>query len=92
MGKALVIDATDIVVSPRGRKADLDSDMLDDLTLLADGEVAALDLSPYFGDDLRTKEQRQGAGQVIRKHWKAVGSDAKIRIDFGANRPQVRVK
>lgn len=88
MGKAIRIAVEDVVVSRRGRTAEYDSDLLEDLESLTSDE--ALDLGPYFGTP-ESKEDRQKVGADIRKHWAAVRTD-KCRIDFGAGTPQVRVK
>lgn len=88
MGKAIVIDETEVIVSRRGRTAEFDQDLLEDLAALEAG--SALDLTPYFGE-VESKDDRQAVGAKIRKHWRAV-RDEKVRIDFGQNRPQVRVK
>lgn len=87
MGKAIKMDASEVVVSRRGRTAAFDADLLEDLSDLTVGE--ALDLSPYFGEVHGS--DRQKVGQEIRKHWREVRSD-ECRIDFGNGIPQVRVK
>ncbi len=88
MGKAIKIAAEDVVVSRRGRVAEYDPDLLEDLADLNMGE--ALDLTPYFGD-VEDKTERQKVAAEIRKHWRKVRTDD-LRIDFGKNIPQVRVK
>jgi hypothetical protein len=88
MGKAIVIEESEVSVSRRGRTASFDPDLLDDLGSLKAGK--AMDLSPYFGE-VTEQTDKAKVGQVIRKHWKAVRSD-ECRIDFGNGRPQVRVK
>lgn len=87
MGKAVVIDESEVQVSRRGRTASFDPDLLDDLGSLKAGK--AMDLTPYFGTV--EQEDRAKVGQTIRKHWRAVRND-ECRIDFGAGKPQVRVK
>lgn len=88
MGKAIKIAASEVVVSKRGRTATFDADLLEDLTDLQVGE--ALNLTPYFGE-VEDKVERQKVAAEIRKHWKSVRKDD-LRIDFGGNVPQVRVK
>ena len=90
MGKAIRIKADEVVVSRRGRTAVLDTDLVDDLKSLKRGE--AMDLTPYFGVVNGTAD-RQKVGAEIRKHWTAAGRAAgTCRIDFGAGKPQVRIK
>lgn len=88
MGKAIKIAADEVVVSRRGRTASFDADLLEDLSDLQAGE--ALDLSPYFGT-VEDKTERQKVAAEIRKHWRNVRKDD-LRIDFGGNVPQVRIK
>jgi hypothetical protein len=96
MGKAIRITEDQVTVSRRGRTASFDSDLLEDLESLEVGE--ALDLSPYFEDEVPTsdKEVKAKVGAEIRKHWKNVYGDKddslRMRLDWGAGVPQVRIK
>lgn len=83
-----IISAEDVVVSPRGRKAELDPKLVAKFRALKAGE--AIVLSEYYGEV--PKAERSKVSQQMRKHWDAARADG-IRIDYTpAGVPQVRVK
>lgn len=79
-----VIDAAEVTVAPRGRKAVLDSALVDALASIPEGKAMRLTM---FGstDD---KDMRAKIGTNIRKHWNAGRSD-KCRINWGSGMPEV---
>ncbi len=82
------ISAEDVVVSPRGRKLEINPDLAATLKKLKAGQ--AVRLTDSIGSV--PKEKRATASTVIRKHWRHVREDA-IRIDYAADGvPQVRVR
>ena len=82
------ISASEVIVSPRGRKKILNADLLETLSkVTADRGVA---LKGTFGNV--AKDDRPTVSATIRKHWKEIRSDD-VRIDFSpAGVPQVRVR
>lgn len=83
-----IINETDVVVSPRGRKAELDPELVELLKSVKSGQ--AIRLASYFGPV--AKEDRSRVSQSLRKHWRAGRTDD-IRIDYTPEGiPQVRVK
>lgn len=83
-----IISADDVIVSPRGRKAEI----MPDLAALLKKVKAtdAVRLSGTFGNV--PKEKRAQVSQIIRKHWRHVRNDD-CRIDYDTNGvPQVRVR
>jgi hypothetical protein len=83
-----IISADDVVVSPRGRKAELDPELVAKFKALKVGQ--ALRLSDYYGEV--PKAERSKVSQQMRKHWEAARKDG-IRIDYTPTGvPQVRVK
>jgi hypothetical protein len=88
MAKDEIIPASEVVVSPRGRKVELMPELCEALRALKPGE--ALRLSATFGEV--PKDQRSRVSQVIRKNWRAVRED-QLRIDYDTKGVvQVRVK
>lgn len=83
-----VISESEVVVSRRGRTATFDPEMQAAFKGLKKGQ--ALDLTDHLGGPV-DKDNRQKVAQEIRKNWRSVRKD-ECRIDFGAGRPQVRVK
>lgn len=83
-----VIQESEVLVSRRGRTATFDTEMQTAFKSLKKGQ--ALDLTDHMGGPV-PKDQRQKVAQEIRKNWRSVRNDD-CRIDFGAGRPQVRVK
>ena len=83
-----VIDAAEVKVAPRGRKAVLDADLTAAFENLPIGK--AINLAPKFG--AVEGSDRPKVSQTIRKNWKSVRSDD-CRIDFGTDGiPHVQVK
>jgi hypothetical protein len=81
-----IIDLAEVSVAPRGRKADLDKDLVAAFANLPDGK--AIRLAKKFGKVAR--EDRAKVGQTIRKNWKAARPAEKCRINFGTDGvPQV---
>jgi hypothetical protein len=82
------ISAEEVVVSPRGRKLEIDANLAATLKKLKSGQ--AVRLSSSIG--AVSKEQRATVSASIRKHWKHVRADG-LRIDYSADGvPQVRVR
>ena len=82
------ISAEDVVVSPRGRKLEINPELAATLKKLKVGQ--AVRLSDTIGPV--SKEKRATVSTVIRKHWRHVREDA-IRIDYATDGvPQVRVR
>ena len=82
------ISAEDVVVSPRGRKLEINPDLAATLKKLKAGQ--AVRLTDTIGSV--PKEKRATVSTVIRKHWRHVREDA-IRIDYATDGvPQVRVR
>lgn len=82
------ISADEVVVSPRGRKLEIDAKLAETLSKLKPGQ--AVRLSSSIGPV--AKEQRATISANIRKHWRHVRDDAP-RIDYGKDGvPQVRVR
>lgn len=82
-----IISADDVIVSPRGRKAELDQDQIKAYKALKPGQ--ALLMSSTFGSV--PKEQRSRVSQEIRKNFDAARSE-KPRIDYTPDGvPQVRI-
>lgn len=71
-----IIPTEQVRVSPRGRKAELNADLLKALKGLKEGQ--SLVMHP-FGNV--PKAQRASVAQKIRKHWRHVRTDA-CRIDW----------
>jgi hypothetical protein len=83
-----IISAEDVVVSPRGRKAELDPALIAQFKALKVGQ--AIVLNDYYGEV--PKAERSKVSQQMRKHWVVARQDG-IRIDYTpAGVPQVRVK
>jgi hypothetical protein len=83
-----IINASDVVVSPRGRKKELIPELLTTFKALKVGQ--AVRLSSTFGEV--SKEDRSRVSQIIRKHCRAVRED-EMRIDYDTKGvPQVRIK
>jgi hypothetical protein len=83
-----IIPATEVVVSPRGRKVEIDPALVAKITPLKAGE--ALRLAAYFGEI--PKDQRSRTSQQIRKHARAAGKEH-FRIDYTPEGvPQLRIK
>lgn len=83
-----IISAEDVVVSPRGRKAELDPELVAKFKALKAGD--AIVLRDYYGEV--PKAERSKVSQQMRKHWDVARSDG-IRIDYTpAGVPQVRAK
>lgn len=83
-----IINAGDVVVSPRGRKKEIMPDLCATLKALKPGQ--AVRLSSTFGEV--PKEKRSAVSQVVRKHWRHVRDD-EPRLDYDAKGVlQVRVK
>jgi hypothetical protein len=83
-----IIRADEVVVSPRGRKAEIDPELVAKFKALKPGE--AIKLGAYFGSV--PKAERSKVSQQMRKHWEIARKDG-IRIDYTPEGvPQVRVK
>lgn len=83
-----IIKATDVVVSPRGRKAELDPELIKTFKALKPGE--AIVLRSTYGPV--PKEERSRVSQQVRKNWRAARADD-VRIDYTPDGvPQVRIK
>jgi hypothetical protein len=83
-----IINASDVVVSPRGRKKELIPELLTTFKALKVGQ--AVRLSSTFGEV--SKEDRSRVSQIIRKHCRAVREE-EMRIDYDMKGvPQVRIK
>lgn len=87
----LIVSEDDVVVSPRGRKAETNPVLVEAFQSLKPGQ--ALNLAPIFGEVTGSKE-RQAVGSTIRKNWKVARPDDKCRIDYHpqTGAPQVRLK
>lgn len=87
----LLVDESDVVVSPRGRKTETDPVLVEAFASLAEGQ--ALNLAPIFGSVEGTKA-RATVGSTIRKNWNAARPGTKCRIDYHpqTGAPQVRIK
>lgn len=84
-----IISAADVKVSPRGRQATLNGDLLDLFQKLEPGQAALLTGS--FGEVEKAK--RSTVSATIRRHWDHVRKDDEMRIDYTPEGvPQVRVK
>jgi len=82
-----IIKADDVVVSPRGRKSELNPDLVKAFKALKPGE--ALRLVDTYG--CVPKEQRSRVSQEIRKNFHAARAE-KPRIDYTPEGvPQVRI-
>lgn len=82
------INADEVVVSPRGRKLEINPDLAATLKKLKSG--GAVRLSTSIGPV--SKDQRATVSANIRKHWKHVREDD-LRIDYAKDGvPQVRVR
>ena len=82
------ISADEVVVSPRGRKVEIDANLAATLRKVKAG--GAVRLSSSIG--AVPKSQRATVSASIRKHWRHVRNDA-LRIDYTADGvPQVRVR
>lgn len=80
------IDASAVVVAPRGRKVETDPSLTAAFATLADDK--ALNLKAMFGTV--DPEDRPKVGGTIRKNWRAVRED-ECRVDFGTTgEPTVR--
>lgn len=84
----MFIDIDDVQVSPRGRKPELDADLVALLARIPTNKAARL--TPVFGTVAKT--DRAAVSAKIRKHWRAAhGDDARVRIDYSPQGdPQVR--
>ena len=83
-----IIGEDEVSVSPRGRKANLNPDLIAFLKKIKPGSAAKL--SGTFGNVAR--DERAQVSQVIRKHWRAARTD-ECRIDYTTDGvPQVRVR
>jgi hypothetical protein len=71
-----LIEASEVSILPRGRKATYDGDLLDAIAQIAPGQAGVLDQE--FGPvDLADRSKVAG---VIRKHWERVhGTKCSIR-------------
>lgn len=82
------IPADEVSVSPRGRKANLDPELLAKFAAIPAG--MAWVGKAYFGEV--PKDKRASVSQIVRKHWRAARAD-ECRIDYTANGViQVRAK
>lgn len=72
-----VIPSTEVRVSPRGRKAELNAELVKAFAGLKPGQAIRL-TEPYGSVP---KAQRASVSQNIRKHWRAAREDA-CRIDW----------
>lgn len=82
------IPADEVSVSPRGRKANLDPDLLAKFSALP-ANMAWVGRN-YFGAVARADRAR--VSQIVRKHWRAVRADD-CRIDYTSEGViQVRAK
>ena len=82
------IPEDEVNVSPRGRKANIDANLVATLKKVKPGSAAKL--AGTFG--AVPKDQRAQTSQVIRKHWRAARQDD-CRIDYTVDGvPQVRSK
>jgi hypothetical protein len=80
-GKGIeVIEATEVSVAPRGRKAVLDPVLTEAFATLPAGKAARLTM---FGQ-VTDKDTRAKIGGVIRKNWRAVRADD-CRINWGTD-------
>jgi hypothetical protein len=83
-----VIDVSEVVVAPRGRKANLDADLTEAFRTLPIDK--AVKLTGKFGSV--APEDRQKVGATIRKNWRAVRTD-NCRVNYGKDGvPQVAAK
>lgn len=72
-----LIEASEVSILPRGRKAVYDGDLLDVLAQITGGQVGVLD--EEFGAVTDPAERSKVAG-TIRKHWERVhGTKCSIR-------------
>lgn len=82
-----IIKADEVVVSPRGRKAELDPEVVATFKALKPGQ--AIVMRNTYG--AVPKDERSKVSQQIRKHWRAGRTD-EPRIDYTPEGvPQVRV-
>jgi len=84
------ISADEVKVAPRGRKANIDADLVSTLAKLSEGQAIVV---KRFGQ-VTEKSKRPAVSQKIRTHWRAAGRTDEPRIDFNPDTgfPQVRVK
>jgi hypothetical protein len=81
------IEVDEVETLPRGRKPNLDSNLVNLLKQVPEGK--AVRLGGTFGQV--PKENRPSVSAVIRKHWAAAHPGTKARIDFTRDGvPQVR--
>ena len=71
------VPADEVVVSPRGRKANLDAELVAKFSALPAG--MAWIGAKYFGEV--PKDKRASVSQIVRKHWRAARTDD-LRIDY----------
>lgn len=71
------VPADEVVVSPRGRKANLDAELVSKFAALPAG--MAWVGRGYFG--AVPKADRARVSQIVRKHWRAARADD-VRIDY----------
>lgn len=77
-----IIDVSEIVVAPRGRKAVVDTELA---AKFADLPVdKAVRLTTKFGS-VEKGAPRQKVSGTIRKAWEASGRTEKVRINFGVD-------
>lgn len=99
--KNAVIPASEVVTAPRGRKKELDNELLSDLRQV--DAQNGIQLGGTFGsvkgkDGTLDTKKKQNVSATIRKHWEEIygdGDDApKPKIDFHPETgiPQVRMK
>ena len=84
----LYIDIDEVQVSPRGRKPNLDANLLALISGLPEGKAIRLDsIGEVPANDRPTVSAK------IRKHWAAAFPGTKPRIDYTPNGvPQIRRK
>ncbi len=77
---AQILSTQDIRKAPRGRKAELDPDLVALFATLEPGQMILLDteFSPV-GDD---KIERGKVSQIVRKNWKHARPDAVCSVNF----------
>ena len=77
---AQILSTQDIRKAPRGRKAELDPDLVALFATLEPGQMILLDteFSPV-GDD---KVERGKVSQIVRKNWKHARPDAVCSVNF----------
>lgn len=79
-----VIDVTEVTVAPRGRKAELNPELVAAFEQLPAGKAIRLGL---FGT-VTEKDARAKVANTIRKNWNAARS-TKCRISWGSGMPEV---